>query len=300
MNILKPSGMTSHDVVAFTRKKLPGIKIGHTGTLDPAASGVLPLCLGKATRISSFLLSGKKAYRGEITLGISTDTLDGEGNITSIQTVPELSVDDIINFLSNYIGEIEQIPPAYSAVQYQGKRLYKWAQEGMPINSPSRKVNIFQLKLVDYFKSDYSRLLIDIECSHGTYIRSLAQNIGEQIGCGAHLSFLVRTKVANFNLKDSVTLERLDNAIAEQSIDDLLYPMDYPLHEMDWLEVINEAIPFLARGNYLFRNQVLGKRNYSADEKLWRIYDQKNNFWGIGHWENTSRGLMFKPEKILR
>ncbi len=300
LNILKPAGMTSHDVVAFTRKKLPGIKIGHTGTLDPAAAGVLPVCLGKATRISSYLLRGKKAYRGEITLGITTDTLDGEGEIHSIHTVPELYIDAIKNILSNYIGEINQTPPAYSAVHYQGKKLYKWAHEGSTIDSPSRKINIFQLKLVEYFKSKFSRLILDIECSHGTYIRTLAQQIGEEIGSGAHLSFLVRTKVENFNLEESVTLEKLDNAVAKQNIDKLLYPMDYALQELDWVKIVNEAIPYLASGNYLFKSQVVCDKKYTADEKLWRIYDHKNNFWGIGQWEITSQGLMFKPQKILR
>ncbi len=301
INALKPTGMTSHAVVNFVRKQIPGIKVGHTGTLDPGAAGVLPLCLGKATRISAFLLESKKGYRGEITFGITTDTLDGEGNITSSQAVEGFSLDAINHILTKYVGEIEQTPPAYSAVHYKGQRMYKLARRGEAISPTKRRVTIFSLNLIDYFEGTFPRIIIDVECSHGTYIRSLAQSIGEETGWGAHLSFLVRTFVGDFTLHETIMLEELKEAGSHQKLHELTYPMDYPLKHLGRVIVSAESVKYMSRGNYLRPDQVVRDIAGKNDgEELRRIYDAAGSFWGLGKWEKTNGGFFFKPEKVLR
>lgn len=302
LNLIKPSGMTSHDVVSYTRKMLPGIKAGHTGTLDPAAAGVLPVCLGKATRVSSFLLEGRKGYRGEVTLGVATDSLDSEGREVSRQIVKGVSAQKAEEVLSGYTGEIEQVPPAHSAIHYRGRRAYEWAHQGEKISLPPRKVKIFNISLVEFINDSFPRIIFDVECSHGTYIRSLAMQIGKDLGLGAHLSFLLRTYVGSFGLDNASTLESLKKAVAIQNVSKMVVPMDYALQHIKKVNVTDEAIYYLAQGNHLFKEQVVESAEVTNKEKdeIYRVYDMQHNFWGIGRWENTSRGKMFKPEKLLR
>ncbi len=299
INILKPSGMTSHDVVSFARKLLPGIKIGHTGTLDPAASGVLPLCLGKATRISSFLLEGRKGYRGEMTLGIETDSLDSQGKETLRQIVKGVSINTVNKVLSDYCGEIEQVPPAYSAIHYLGRRSYEWAHEGKKVSLPPRKVNIFSLTLVEFIDDTFPRIIFDVECSHGTYIRSLALQIGQDIGYSAHLSFLLRTHAGPFKLNTAITLEKFQEVVNKKEINKEVMPMDYALQHIETVTIIDEALNYLIQGNHLFKEQVINAEQ-KVKENIFRIYDTQENFWGLGRWEKTSKGIMFKPFKLLR
>ncbi|NLI69406.1 MAG: tRNA pseudouridine(55) synthase TruB [Firmicutes bacterium] len=303
LNILKPSGMTSHDVVSFARNKLPGIKVGHAGTLDPAASGVLPLCLGKATRISSFLLEGDKGYRGEIMLGIATDTFDGDGRITCQKPlgVPGIDPERVRAVLRKNIGRMEQEPPSFSAIRYRGRRSYEWARKGKTIKLPPRKVSIYSLKLVQYMEGSFPRIIFDVKCSHGTYIRSLAVKIGEDLGCPAHLSFLLRTSVGPFTIDRTVTIEDLGKAVEENGIGEIFLPIDIALLHMPEVVVVKEALRYLVHGNYLYANQVSSPDGEPpVPGKVYRVYGPEREFWGLGEWTRVEKGIMFKPTKLLR
>ncbi len=250
LNINKPAGMTSHDVVDELRRLLHERKIGHTGTLDPDATGVLPMCLGKATKIIQFLQDNEKGYEGTITLGIATDTLDASGKILKISDSTHVELDDVKSALNSFVGEIDQIPPMVSAIKVKGKRLYNIARQGKTVTRTPRRVHIYDLELLDFCSVSYQMLdtnmqnraseiqnvdlsqlfgKIDfrVRCSRGTYIRALAADIGDALGCGAHLSRLIRTKSGIFELKDSVRLEEIQinprNASQwTRSIDDVL------------------------------------------------------------------------------
>ncbi|HGJ67315.1 TPA: tRNA pseudouridine(55) synthase TruB [bacterium] len=210
--INKPAGMTSHDVVAKLRWILKEKRIGHTGTLDPDATGVLVVCIGKATRIIKFLDDSEKIYEGTITFGIKTDSMDASGQIIEISDSSELNSNEIDRVFRSFVGEISQIPPMVSAVKVGGERLYKLARQGKTIDREARKINIFEFKLTKFYKEYFDDKIFSkadflVKCSRGTYIRALASDVGEKLGCGAHLSKLVRTKSGVFSLKDSIELD---------------------------------------------------------------------------------------------
>ena len=210
INILKPPGLTSHDVVAYLRKLFKIQKIGHTGTLDPGAAGVLPVCVGQGTRVVEYLIDKKKTYRTEITFGIETDTYDAGGKVVNRQEPVSLSYDRMIDVLNGFVGEIKQIPPMVSALHVEGKRLYQLARQGRTVERKPRRVTIYELKPVRFCDTGpYPRLLLDVTCSKGTYIRSLCADIGRMLGCGAYLSFLIRTASGPFAIKDAYTLEQI-------------------------------------------------------------------------------------------
>lgn len=207
VNVIKPPGMSSFQVVSTVRRLLEVSKAGHTGTLDPAATGVLPVCVGRATKIIPFLPEGKKEYIAEITLGITTDTLDAEGEILEKKyNWQELTLEKVTTVLKEFTGKIEQLPPMYSAVHHQGKRLYELARNGEEVEREPREVIIDQLELLGI---NLPIIRIRVVCSKGTYIRSLAADIGEKLKTGAFLSFLVRSKSGPFYIKDGFTLEEI-------------------------------------------------------------------------------------------
>ncbi len=209
LNINKPEGKSSFYVVKKVRY-LTKTKVGHSGTLDPFATGVLLICTGKATKKSSELMNLPKWYVGEIELGKTTDTEDVTGEIIAENSVPELSTDEINEILQKFVGEIEQIPPMFSAKKVGGKRLYRLARKGIEVERKPHRVHIYNIKLLE-FSSPV--LKIEVNCSKGTYIRSLARDIGEVIGCGAHLKSLVRTRIGPYSLDDSLNLEELPDLI---------------------------------------------------------------------------------------
>src|SRR5690554_638691 len=222
INVIKPPGMTSYQVVARIKKIYGLKKVGHTGTLDPAAAGVLPICLGKATKVIPFILEEAKEYIGELTLGVITDTLDAEGKmLDKIEGWHKLSISDLEGVLAEFKGRIKQIPPMYSAVHYQGKRLYELAREGKEVEREAREVFIREIKILDF---DLPVIRLKINCSRGTYIRSLAADIGKKLEFGAILSFLIRMSSGPFKLEDAYTLEEIN-----QKREDILLPLDYPL-----------------------------------------------------------------------
>ena len=223
ININKPKGLTSHDVVSKLRKILNTKQIGHTGTLDPLATGVLPVCIGKATKIIQYL-DDAKAYRAFIKLGIKTDTYDLEGKITEINKV-SLDVEQIKEALNSFNGEITQKPPIYSAVHYKGKRLYEYARANVTIDDiPERKVTVSSIKLREIFEEESQppTLVVDISCSAGTYIRSIAHDLGEMLGYGATLSGLIRVQAGKFTIEGSHTLDEVQTLKAQQKINEIM------------------------------------------------------------------------------
>lgn len=202
----KPRGMTSHDVVATVRRAVHMQAIGHTGTLDPEASGLLGLCLGKATKCSQFFMGLEKVYRAVLQLGVCTDTQDATGRITRRDNVPELTPTLLHEVLGRFVGVIQQTPPMYSAVKYHGERLYKLARQGRVVDRQAREVSIHHLALLDV---QDSQLTLSITCSKGTYIRTLGEDIGNALGCGAYVARLQRCRVGPFRLSQATSLPRL-------------------------------------------------------------------------------------------
>jgi tRNA pseudouridine55 synthase len=226
----KPRGMTSHDCVFKLRKLLRTKKVGHTGTLDPEVSGVLPICIGRATKIAEYITSAGKTYEGEVTLGYSTTTEDVWGEVVQTKTVLEpIKRSRVEEVLSNLKGEITQTPPMYSAVKVNGKRLYEYARKGIEVDRPSRKVHIHHLELLeDWSELDekHPTFTFEVSCSKGTYVRTLAVEIGEQLGYPAHMSALTRTKSASFTQADCFTLEQVGEYVQSERAEDLLRPLE--------------------------------------------------------------------------
>ena len=222
--------MTSHDVVSYIRR-ITGIKkVGHTGTLDPSAVGVLPICLGSATKASEYIMKGNKKYRTELKLGIITETGDSEGNIISSCNWKEYVREDVIlerfkETAKRFIGKIDQIPPMYSAVKINGKKLYEMARKGQEVEREPRPVEIYDIKPI-YVSQQAGTILFDVTCSKGTYIRVLCEDIGKELGCGAHMSFLVRVETSGFSINDSITLENIKEAICNNQLNRLITPVE--------------------------------------------------------------------------
>ena len=235
LNIYKPKGITSHDVISVLRRVTKIKQIGHTGTLDPFAEGVLPVCIGKATRLIEYL-NEDKAYIGTLKLGESTDTYDVEGEIvnTSEKIVTK---DEIENALKFFRGEIEQLPPIYSAIKVKGKKLYEYARKGETVEIKPRGVNVYENKILKFNYSD-KLLELYISCSKGTYIRSIANDLGEKLGTYAHLIKLVRVKAGNFDIENSIRLENIDSI--EKVKSNLINPitmLNYPKYELNQEEL---------------------------------------------------------------
>lgn len=221
LNLDKPEGWTSHDVVARVRR-LTGVRqVGHAGTLDPMATGVLVVCMGPATRLAEYLATEPKVYLAEITLGVATDTYDAMGRPTAESPVPVLSQKDLDTTLDAFRGNIMQTPPAYSALKQDGEALYKRARRGEAVAPPARPVTVHELAVLTF---DGTVIQARISCSAGTYVRSLAHDLGQALGCGAHLSALRRTAVGRFSVEEALTLDDLARAAEETRWEHLLWP----------------------------------------------------------------------------
>ena len=226
LNVNKPAGPTSFDIVALVRRLTGEKRVGHAGTLDPAACGVLPVCLGQATRISEYLHAFSKEYQAVIELGTTTDTCDGEGRVTGRGDTAAITLTLVQKTLQSFQGPIDQVPPAFSALKVKGRQSYDLARAGIEIAHQPRRVNIDRIELLD-FGPPYIKLVI--VCSKGTYIRSLARDLGEKLGCGAFLKDLVRSAYGPFQAGQSMSIESLQNAVAADQLASMLYPVDYPL-----------------------------------------------------------------------
>jgi len=249
----KPSGPTSHSVVVQVRKLLQ-TKTGHLGTLDPAATGVLPLVLGRATRLARFMQMAEKEYVATIRLGRSTDTYDGQGRIVSEKSIPKITPERISQLLRQFQGEVSQIPPMFSAVKVDGERLYRAARRGETRDRPNRMVTIFRIDLLD---RRLESLDLRIHCSSGTYIRTLAHDIGEILGCGAYLEKLRRTKSGEFDLSQAVRVEELGD-----SWDRALIPIDELLTHLPSMEIDADSVEAILHGNPLQGQDSASKSAY--------------------------------------
>lgn len=274
INIMKPAGITSHDVVDVVRRKFKLKKVGHTGTLDPAATGVLPICVGRATKIAQYITGADKAYRAEITLGISTDTLDAEGTVLKTIDAAAITEDLFKVALSSFKGDIEQIPPMASAIKIGGKKLYELQRQGQEIERPARSVTIYDLKLVKStgWGTAHPRALLDIKCSKGTYIRTICQDIGNKLGVGAHMSSLVRTAVGNFKLAEAITLAGLEKLTVPT---DVLISVDTALDQYAVVLMHHQAVKSVLSGAKLYPPGVLNMPDKLQAGQLVRLKDQQ-------------------------
>lgn len=229
LNVNKPAGMTSHDVVNTLRRLSGQRRIGHAGTLDPMATGVLVVCAGWATRLSEYLMAGRKRYRATLRFGVSTDTYDADGAVVGEERPVDVSCAGLQAALAEFTGVIDQAAPVYSAVKQEGVPLYRLARRGETVTPPIRRVEIYELTLLDWNSPEAT---LDVVCSKGTYIRSLAHDLGERLGCGAHLTALVRTASGPFRLEDSISMADLAEALAMDRGFELLCPLERALPDM--------------------------------------------------------------------
>ncbi len=298
LNINKATGMTSHDVVAKIRKILKQKRVGHAGTLDPAASGVLPICVGQATRVAEYLSESGKAYRAEIVFGVVTDTYDSEGSILRMASTADLTLPRIEEVLSHFVGPQMQLPPRYSAIKIQGQPAYKRTRAGEEIVLEPRPITITSLEIIAW---DSPRLTLAIECSKGTYIRSLAFDLGEQLGCGAHLGALVRTRSGPFPLSESITLEQLAETVIAGIVEKLLYPADTALQAYPALQLDAATIERVLHGNAFSPPHPWGAINRAPTQGqspgLARVYDINGHFLAIAEWDVEQE--MWKPKKVF-
>lgn len=241
--LMKPKGFTSHDCVMVMRRITGVKKIGHTGTLDPNVEGVLPICLGEATKAIPYLQQLNKVYIADITLGVATTTEDADGEIVERKPVLDLPTTDAINkILNSFLGEIKQIPPMYSAIRVKGKRLYEYARENLEVERPERTVTIFDIERIDgELSAAEPSFRIIVNCSKGTYIRTLAVDIGKALGFPAHMSYLKRIETDSFTIDETVTFEQVEKAIAENRLEHILYPVARGLKYMPVWQVTEEV-----------------------------------------------------------
>lgn len=292
LNIIKPPGMTSHDVVAIVRKKLRIKRVGHTGTLDPNAAGVLPICIGQATKISQYLLESEKKYRAEMKLGITTDTQDLYGSVINYKNV-DATEEEIRNALLSFIGEYNQVPPMYSALKMQGKKLYELARQGIEVVREPRRVYIKEINIIN-IKDD--TVLFDVICSKGTYIRTLCHDVGELLGCGAVMSFLLRTATSRFEISSAITLEELQAITDTDELKGFLKPIDYPLVHMPRINIDEKYKKAALNGNTI-PIQIPPSENLLGSKI--RIYVNED-FIGIASIiENSDRNKYIKFSKIF-
>lgn len=285
INVRKEAGYTSHDVVARLRGILKQKKIGHTGTLDPDAVGVLPVCLGKATRLCDMIGGWSKTYEAVLLLGRSTDTEDASGQTLSTAPVG-VSEEKIISILQSFVGDYQQVPPMYSAKKIKGRRLYELAREGLVVERKPCPVRIFSLTVLH---TDLPRVSFSVTCSKGTYIRSLCRDAGEQAGCGGCMEHLVRTRVADFSLEDSVSLDEVEQAVREGRLSDIVVPIDSLFMDCPSLIAEGSSLKRLMNGNPI---PVPG----DLEGSLFRLYDPDRHF--IGLYKKTS-GDRLDPYKLF-
>lgn len=296
INIYKEAGFTSHDVVAKLRGILKQKKIGHTGTLDPEAVGVLPVCLGKGTKVCDLLTDKDKVYETVMRLGVVTDTQDMTGNVLRESPVHVIR-EELEAVMRQFLGDYDQIPPMYSALKVQGKKLYELAREGRVIERKPRRVQILGLELRG-MEEDGIHVHMRVHCSKGTYIRTLCHDIGERLGCGAAMEKLIRTRVGVFKIEDALTLAQVEVCVQNQKIDHLIRSIDSMFSMWPAGRTGAAVDRLLYNGNMLYRKDMVleEKREPESGEKF-RIYDSQGQFCAVYVYDGRHR--MFKNEKMF-
>jgi len=290
LNLLKPPGMTSHDCVDVLRRLVGTRRVGHTGTLDPGAAGVLLCCIGRATRLSEFLMAQDKAYRVEVLLGISTNTGDALGEVIARREV-HVTREALDEVLRRFTGTIQQIPPMVSAVHREGVRLYQLARKGIEVERAPRTVTVYAIEVVRF---DPPSVLLDISCSKGTYVRQLAHDIGEALGCGAHAAFMVRTRLGPHTLAESATFEEVEEAVRKGEFAHLLIPPAKALRELPEVEVEGRMRAALLNGQPVPLWKVAPHLSLEPGA-LVKVLDLEGNLLAIGR----AQGGQLRPFRVL-
>ena len=291
INIYKEQGYTSFDVVAKLRGILKMRKIGHTGTLDPDATGVLPVVLGSATKLVDMLTDKKKEYIATLRLGITTDTLDITGTVLSENT-PDVSEGEVRDAILSFIGPQLQTPPMYSAIKVNGRKLYELAREGIEIERQKRSIEIFDIETLDMSLPD---IRLRVECSKGTYIRSLCADIGDRLSCGAVMTSLMRTKSGDFAIDRAYTLREVEEAAAGDRVEEMITPVDYCFMDYAGVTVAGDIYKTVRNGNMIRKADIAGEMT-EGDRSFVRIYDAEGNFLAV--YETGKPGL-YKVHKMF-
>ena len=285
----KPLGLSSNQALQKVRRLFQAEKAGHTGALDPLATGMLPLCFGEATKFSQFLLDADKRYITKVALGVRTTTGDAEGDVLTTEPVPDLTDEGLESLLDRFRGDIEQIPPMYSALKHEGKPLYEYARQGIVIERKRRAVTISNLTVLERTETS---LTLDISCTKGTYIRTIGEDVGEALGCGAHLAALHRVSSAGYSPQDMITLEEFE-AIAEggyPELDKHLLPMDSAVMHLNRVE-----LSAADAGDIVFGRALVNSTKFE-DGSLVRLFAQSDKqFFGLGQ----IRGEFIKPHRLI-
>lgn len=282
INVYKETGFTSHDVVAKLRGILHQKKIGHTGTLDPAATGVLPVCCGKATKVCELLTDKEKSYRAVCRLGIETDTQDTTGEVLNQYDISGITEDDIRRCVNEFQGDIMQVPPMYSALKVNGRKLYELAREGKTVERKARPVHIDSIDIID-IDMEKGIFSMDVTCSKGTYIRTLCHDIGKKLGIAAAMENLIRTRVSMFRLEDAITLSQIQKMVNE-SVDEFekkVVKVDSLFPDYSRLYVNDKGARYLANGNSLKKDDFIDEGVIIKQNQDVLVYDEEKHFKAI-------------------
>ena len=297
INVYKEKGFTSHDVVAVVRKTLHIKKVGHTGTLDPDAEGVLPVCIGASTKLADYIMSEKKVYRAEITFGAETTTQDASGEVTG-KFEYEFDENKLREAVKSFIGVQKQIPPMYSAIKVNGKKLYELAREGKEIERKEREIEIFDIKIIEVMPPD--RAVMDVYCSKGTYIRTLCYDIGRKLGWGAYMSGLTRTATGRFRLEDAVKLDELKAAAEENRAEEYIISPDNVLSDYKKVIVSDKASKYLYNGGKIYR-AYFKCENEPSEGEIVLGYDSNEKLVGIYAYtcDKEKESFFIKPVRLM-
>jgi len=291
LNVLKPPGMTSFDVVGAIRHITKVKKIGHTGTLDPAACGVLPICIGSATRAIEYITNKDKQYRAELTLGVQTDTQDSTGEVLKKSEV-NVTNEQIEAVLKSFVGTLEQVPPMYSAVKINGEKLYNLARQGITIEREPRKVTVYGIDIINI---EGNRVIFDVRCSKGTYVRTLCNDAGEKLGCGGHMSFLIRTKAGDFDIKDALTFEEISDLAQKGILEEALVEVDKVFSDMPDIKLGMEDEKRFLNGAFIKTD----KKTDAGAGTLFKVYNDNNQFIALGELIIQNNRKFLKSKRLF-
>ena len=300
INVYKEKGFTSHDVVAKMRGILKQKKIGHTGTLDPDAEGVLPVCLGSGTKLCDMLTDKSKEYVATVLLGVLTDTQDLSGKVLKEAEV-KVTEEEVRQTVAGFVGDIMQIPPMYSALKVNGQKLYELARKGQEVERKPRPITIYEIEILEMNLPEFK---IRVKCSKGTYIRTLCNDIGEQLGCYGAMKTLLRTKVSPFCLENAHTLEQIEKIRDEDRLSEILVPVDAIFAKLPECIVKKEFRKLIDNGNSFYINQIASldkeidlSKSALQDGYQVRVYNEEHRFYGIFSWKKAEE--RFVPEKMF-
>ena len=289
LNINKPRGKTSFSIVSMVRRLSGERRVGHAGTLDPMATGVLPVCLGQGTRVAEFLVDATKTYQAQIEFGVTTDTYDASGKVTHQADPSEIGHKQLESALASFRGLIRQTPPMYSAVKHHGKPLYQWARAGIEIERKSKLIKIYRLELIDWQPPVAT---IEVVCSKGTYVRSLAHDLGHALGCGARLNSLIRLTCGSFNIKDAISVTQLEDAFHFGYWQRFVYPIDIGL--LHWAAiVVNDDNSWALKNGC----SISYPEQHSSVENQCRAYTTEGRFLGVLRFNPDES--QWQPEKVF-